>query len=116
VYVKEYVVDDHVKLVYVCNSNECLVIGDLPALEWCFEVGEELSIGEVRLCYSRRSEIDVMGDSVHVVIEGAEVLGQLRSVSFVAYDVRGDLRPEALYKAVVNYVNTACSGAYKDLT
>jgi len=110
VYTKEHIVNDHIKLVYICsNDNVCTVIGDLPALSWCFDKGDELSVSESRLCYSRRFTINIKGSTVEVVIEGAEVLGELKSISFVAYGVKGDMNPEVLYKAVSEYVINICS-------
>ena len=109
VYIKEYVIDDHVKIVYICDGSECLVIGDLPALEWCFEMNDELSISEVKVCYSEKLIVEIEDSTIQVVIEGAEVLGRLRSISFIAYGVRSDLEPEAIYRAVINHINSVCS-------
>jgi len=109
VYTKEHIINGHIKVVYVCSdSNTCTAIGDLPALHWCFDVDSELSISELRLCYSKRLIINVEGSIVQVVIEGTEVLGKLRSISFIAYGVRSDLKPEALYRAVSEYIMNTC--------
>ncbi|MCD6428545.1 MAG: hypothetical protein J7L12_02890 [Desulfurococcales archaeon] len=111
-YTKEYVVNDHIKVVYVCNENgACIVIGDLPALYWCFDEDDELSVSESRLCYSKRLTINVEENVVQVVIEGAEVLGKVRSVSFIAYGVRSNLNPEVLYRVISEYVMSVCSNS-----
>jgi len=107
--IKEYVIDDHIKIVYICDGSECLVIGDLPALDWCFEINDELSISEVKVCYSEKSVVEIKENTVQVVIEGAEVLGKLRSIGFIAYGVRDSLEPKAVYRAVINYISSVCS-------
>ncbi len=111
-YTKEYIINDHIKVVYVCSDRDaCTVIGDLPALHWCFDEDDELSISESKLRYSRRQIINVEGNVVQVVIEGAEVLGKVRSISFIAYGVRSDLNPGVLYRAISEYIMNACNNA-----
>ena len=111
-YTKEHIINDHIKVVYVCNNRDaCIVIGDLPALHWCFDEVDELSISESKLRYSKRLTINVEGNKVQVVIEGAEVLGKVRSIGFIAYGVGSDLNPEVLYRAISKYVMNTCGYA-----
>jgi hypothetical protein len=105
VYTGEYVVRGFVKLLLVC-SEEPHVVGDLPALPYCFGCPKSLEVEGARVCYSEELALP---SGVIVVIGGTEVFGELRSVSFVARNVTCDVDPDSLLRAVEDYVTFRCS-------
>ena len=113
-FTKEYVINEHIKVVYVCGDNgNCVVVGDLPALPWCFDVEGELSVSTSKLYY-KSIRVDIEGRSTRLVIEGAKVLGSLRSIGFVAYDVESNVRPDILYSKVSEHVIKMCEGKVEE--
>ncbi|MCC6046787.1 MAG: hypothetical protein LM571_01150 [Desulfurococcaceae archaeon] len=104
-YTREYVVQGFIKLLLVC-SEEPHVVGDLPALPYCFGCSKFLEVDGVRVCYSEELTLP---SGVTVVVSGTEVLGELRSVSFVARNVTCDVDPGSLLRAVEDYIMSTCS-------
>ncbi|MCX8208380.1 MAG: hypothetical protein RMH84_03610 [Sulfolobales archaeon] len=113
-YYREYVVRDFLKVVVVC-SEEPHAIGDLPALPYCFKCEKSISAGGFRLCYS---EEVALPSGRRVVVEGAEVLGEMRSVSYVIRGVDCSVDPEELYEEVSALVERVCGelGTYRSRT
>ncbi len=101
---REHVVCDFLKVVVVC-SEEPHAVGDLPGLPYCFGCERSLSIGGDRLCYSDEMPLP---SGRRVVIEGTEVLGELRSVSYVVRGVNCSVDPRELYEEVSALVLSAC--------
>ncbi len=101
---REHVVRDFLKVVVVC-SEEPHAVGDLPGLPYCFGCEKSLSIGGDRLCYSEEMPLPSGG---RVIIEGANVLGELRSVSYIAKGVECSVDPERLYEEVSALITRIC--------
>gem|GEM_PF-634095 len=109
-YTAEYVVRGFIKLLLVC-SEEPHVIGDLPALPYCFSCSKSLEVGGVRMCYSEELTLP---SGITVVVGGAEVFGELRSITFLARKVTCDVDPGSLLRDIENYVTSKCSGAREE--
>lgn len=102
--VREYTVNDFLKIVIVCSNNPHAV-GDLPALPYCFSCDKSMFLGEVRLCYS---EEIVLPSGERLVVEGSEVMGKLKSVSYIVKGIDCEVSPEELYAKISNFVERAC--------
>lgn len=103
-YYREHVVREFLKVVVVC-SEEPHAVGDLPGLPYCFKCLKDVSAGSSRLCYS---EEIVLPSGRRVVVEGAEVLGEMRSVSYVVRGIDCSVDPEELYEEVSTLVMDVC--------
>lgn len=103
--IREYVVRDFMKVVVVC-SEEPHAIGDLPGLPYCFGCDRHLSVGNAIICYSNEISLPTRG---RVIIEGAKVLGEIRSISYIVKGVECSVDPGKLYEEVVELVEKLCS-------
>ena len=102
----EHIIDDFIKIVFVCENEKATVVGDLPALPWCFECSEELVCSSARIC---RSSIKRIG-RYEVVIESTNIEGKLKSIGFLAYNVKCNEDPRTLYESIRNYIVEMCGG------
>ena len=107
VQVREYTVDGFLKIVIVC-SDEPHAVGDLPALPYCFSCDKQVILDGTRLCYSQEM---VLPSGERVIVEGGEVMGEFRSVSFVIKGIDCEASPEDLYSKVSDAVKDACLGS-----
>lgn len=106
-YTREYVVRGFIKLLLVC-SEEPHVIGDLPALPYCFSCSKILEVEGIRMCYSEELTLP---SGITVVVGGTEILGELRSISFLARNITCDVDPDSLLRDVENYITSRCSNS-----
>ncbi|MEM0066319.1 MAG: hypothetical protein QXT76_05280 [Sulfolobales archaeon] len=112
-YYKEYVVRDFLKVVLVC-SEEPHAIGDIPSLPYCFGCDKSISVGKDRVCYS---EEITLPSGKKVVIEGAEVLGVLRSISYIVKEIECSINPEELYEEISAFIREYCrEDQHRDVT
>lgn len=108
-YFKEYVVRDFLKVVVVC-SEEPHAVGDLPGLPYCFRCDKSISINKDKVCHSEEIPLPSGG---RVIVEGTEVLGELRSISYIARGIDCSLDPEKLYREVADLVVSLCRSSSK---
>lgn len=104
VHFREHVIRNFLKVVIVC-SEEPHAVGDLPGLPYCFSCDKSIAIGEDRLCYSREISLP---SGRRVVVEGTEILGELRSVSYLVKGVDCSVNPEELYEEVSALIAGLC--------
>ncbi|MCX8184929.1 MAG: hypothetical protein RMI56_00050 [Sulfolobales archaeon] len=103
-YCKEYVIRDFLKVVVVC-SEEPHAVGDLPGLPYCFKCVKSVSTSDSRLCYS---EEITLPSGRRVVIEGAEVFGEMKSISYIVRGIDCSIDPEELYEETSTLVLSVC--------
>jgi len=63
------------------------------------------------MCYSEELTLP---SGIMVVVGGAEVFGEIRSVTFLAKNVTCDVDPDSLLKDIENYITLKCSGAREE--
>ncbi len=104
--IKEYTVGEFIKLVSVCGENSMAdLVGDLPALPYCFPKSECLQVGGVEVCWS--DWLRLRGFSVR--IESSTVEGVPKSISFHARGIKCDEVSEEIYYVVRDYILSKCS-------
>ncbi|MEM2007406.1 MAG: hypothetical protein QXG17_06490 [Sulfolobales archaeon] len=101
---REHVVRDFLKVVVVC-SEEPHAVGDIPGLPYCFSCDKSVTVGEGRVCYSGELALP---SGKKVVIEGAEVLGVLRSISYLVREIECSVNPEELYEEISAFIREYC--------
>ncbi|PUA33322.1 MAG: hypothetical protein B7O98_02520 [Zestosphaera tikiterensis] len=104
-YVLEHIVEEHVKIVYVCKAEgHGDVIGDVPGLKYCFSKQDCLEVNSSLICWSPW----MLVDDLEVRFEGAYVGDELKTIAFQARNVNCSLSPEDLYSKVINILSNLC--------
>ncbi len=105
--VLEYVVKDHIKVVYICSSNDnsCEVLGDLPAIPSCLEINDCIEINKVKSCLTNWLKIN---EYIFIRFTIAKVLGEDSIIMFQAINVPRNLGPEELFDIVTSFINRTC--------
>jgi len=104
----EYVVEEFIKLVSVCNEDGTAdLIGDLPALPYCFSRSECFQVGNVDVCWSEWMRLrDFL-----VRIEGSAVEGVLKAISFHVKGIKCEEASKEIYYVVRDYILRECSAS-----
>ncbi|MGC8974630.1 MAG: hypothetical protein ACP5KB_00345 [Thermoprotei archaeon] len=104
--VTEYVVEEFVKLVSVCNEDGTAdLIGDLPALPYCFTKSECLQVSNVEICWSEWLQIN----DFLVRIEGSTIEGVLKAISFHVKGIKCEKVSKDIYYILCDYILSKCS-------
>ncbi|MEO3992834.1 MAG: hypothetical protein QN229_00740 [Desulfurococcaceae archaeon TW002] len=104
--ITEYVVGEFIKLVSVCNENGMAdLIGDLPALPYCFPKRECFQVGSVEVCWSDWLRIR----DFSVRIECSTVEGVTKAISFHVRGIKCDEVSGEIYHIVRDYIINKCS-------
>lgn len=102
----EYVLEEFIKLVSVCNEDGTAdLIGDLPALPYCFSKSECIRVSNVEVCWSEWVRLR----NLSVRIEGATVEGVLKATSFHVRGVKCEEVSMETYYVVRDYILRECS-------
>jgi hypothetical protein len=105
--VTEYVVEEFVKIVAVCGDDGTAdLVGDLPALPYCFPKSECLHVGNVEVCWSEWLRL---GD-FSLRVEGSTVEGILKAISFHIKGIKCEEVSGDIYYVVRDHILKECSG------
>lgn len=104
--VTEHIVEEFIKLVSVCNEDGTAdLIGDLPALPYCFIKSECLQVGNVEICWSEWLRVN----DFLVRIEGSTIEGTLKAISFHVKGIKCEEVSKDIYYILRDYVLSKCS-------
>lgn len=104
-YTLEYTLRGHLKAVLICREGENTLISDTEPLPWCFECSDKISVKGGTICHSSK----IIIDGNEVVLEGMEVLGELKVVGFIAYVNDCKIDPEKILDKVTSYIVNVCT-------
>lgn len=106
--ITEYVVEEFIKLVSVCNEDGTAdLIGDLPALPYCFSKDECFHVGNVEVCWSEWLRLR----DFSVRVEGSRVEEAFKSISFHVKEIKCSDVSKEIYYMVRDYILEKCSAS-----
>ncbi len=104
-YIREDIVKEHIKVVYVCEAEGYgEVIGDVPGLKYCFNKQDCIEVNSALTCWSPWIQV---GD-LEVRFEGAYVGNEFKTIAFQVKNVNCSVSPEDLYDRVIHVLNNLC--------
>ncbi len=102
----EYVVRNHLKVVYVCNDGGvCDALGDLVPVQSCFQSYECISIDDIDSCLTQWFEVE---GGMRIRFTLVKVGGNYSIVSFQASGVRQDLDASELVSIAEKLISRVC--------
>ncbi len=105
----EHVVKDHIKIVYLCEEDEGIAVGDLPLLPWCFKCRDELKVLKVSICWSDDIVLKINDREVKLRIELGHVEGKQYSIMFMLNGIKCSWNPDKVYTFVEKFIHEVCS-------
>lgn len=102
--VKELLVDGQFKINIIELSDEVLVSADVPALDWCYDISDELAIDDAKIVYAFIQVPEV--GMVEVV--GSKVVNNIKAIN-IKYKTNNAEAALHTYHKVIKYMNELCS-------